>query len=112
MRESPVATEYELFSTMTFDGQLDGLQERDRERIRRKVLDLARYPYRNTLLLRPPHEGKRRFRVGDYRVLFTICGECRQSGFQLAVKCEGCPGRADKTVTLREVAHRSRVYDG
>lgn len=108
---SPGKAGYALLQTNDFARQLADLPRRESDRISKKLVDLESTPLRNTTLLYPPFRGRRRFRVGDYRVIFTICEECRKDGFQEDVGCGGCPGTPDRTVTLRAVRIRGNAYD-
>ncbi len=101
-----------LFETETFREQLDEYQSGEQPRIEHKLEDLERDPYRKTIKLEAPFLGHRRFRIGDDRVVFTVCEECRKHSHQAHVKCEGCPGKPGNIVTLRFVGGRGSIYDG
>jgi mRNA-degrading endonuclease RelE of RelBE toxin-antitoxin system len=102
-----------LYETEPFGRDLAQIHPPDAERIRRKIWE---YLPENAVskaagYLRGAFRQYRRLRVGDYRVMFTVCYECRQKTFQDEVGCKSCPGKPGNSVVLQFVRKRGAAYD-
>lgn len=84
-----------------------------RKLVNKTVEALEIDPYRNTgRLRRGDLEGKRRIWVGSkWRIIFTICEECRKLENESKNKCLDCEEKADNNVLLWLIDKKKRVYD-
>ncbi len=102
-----------LFETEPFKKDLAQIHPPDADRIRRKIWEYL--PENATSkgcgYLGGRYRQYRRLRVGDYRVMFTVCYECRQKKSQDAVGCENCPGKPGNSVVLQFVRRREDAYE-
>lgn len=59
-----------------------------------------------------PLKEKRKTRVGDYRIIFMICGECRSQQLErfMKTKCQFCDQVHDETVVFFAMGRRSTIY--
>ena len=48
---------------------------------------------------------------GNYRLIFIVCEECRQIGYNRELKCVDCEKLEDKTVKLILYDYRDKIYD-
>ena len=58
-------------------------------RIRDGIQKLVEDPYHNTEFAKGRWRGKRKLRVGDYRIVFVVCQECQRDNHKLYNQCEG-----------------------
>lgn len=104
---------FELFETDPFKEDIAHLHPPAADRVRRKISDYL--PENATSkacgYLGGRYRQYRRLRVGDYRVMFTVCYECRQRKLQVEVGCEGCPGKPGNSVVLQFVRKREDAYE-
>jgi len=56
-------------------------------------------------------KGKYRIRVGDYRLIYAYCEDCKKHNYQIYNKCYECSTKSDDTLVLFDVIHRSNDYD-
>ena len=56
-------------------------------------------------------KGKREYRVGDYRIIFAICEECRTKRLEQFNGCKDCKKHGRNDVILFDVGHRSRILE-
>jgi len=75
------------------------------------VQNLSQNPYDSKRVSAQEHKGKRIHRVGDYRIIFAICEECRKSGFNVILRCFECKKHGINDLILFSVSHRSVVYE-
>jgi mRNA-degrading endonuclease RelE of RelBE toxin-antitoxin system len=84
-----------------------------RKRIDKAIIDvLSENPYKSKRVSAQEHKGKRIHRVGDYRIIFAICEECRKLGFTVIVRCKDCKKHGSNHVILFSVSHRAIAYKG
>jgi len=90
---------------------MDKLDKIIRERIDRAILEvLSDNPYKSKRISSQKHKGKRIFRVGNYRIIFAICEECKKFRFNESIRCKGCKKHGSSDVMLFAVSHRSIIY--
>ncbi len=97
-----------------FLDRLAKLRKRNRlaaERIDHRLEDLAEDPFRNTKTDLDPQGPGRIARVGDHRIIYRYCKDCRQIGAYKKVKCVDCAQCADETVKAFTFDDRDIVYD-
>jgi len=59
------------------------------QRIKDGIQKLVEDPYHNTEFAKGRWRGKRKLRVGDYRIVFVICEECQKEGHNTFNQCDG-----------------------
>lgn len=81
------------------------------ERIDKRILDLRIDPYHNTIVLHDPAKPFRRVRVGDRRLFYQYCKDCRLRGVEEKTGCDDCEDTDDETIKLFDFDDRDNVYD-
>jgi len=105
-----MALQYRPFATDRFRESVSKLDKAIRARVDEAISkDITADPYASDLL---KHflKGKREYRVGDYRVVFAICEECRAQKFEQFNGCKDCHNRGRNDIILFDVGHRGRIY--
>jgi len=102
---------FRAYQTEEFEKRFGKLDKSVRERVLKGIGRLLDDPARGSKLLQEPFKGKRSFRQGDYRVILSICEECRKNDWKAHNSCNGCEGRPDRSVILFTIGHRKNVYD-
>ncbi len=68
-------------------------------------------PYHNTELLQGKQlKGRRRARIGNHRITFVICEECRKNQWREIFQCSDCKDKPNRFIRLIQVGHRGNVY--
>lgn len=83
------------------------------ERIEKSIKEkIALDPIRATKRIQA-ESGKplRILRVGDWRIYFIYCKECRNEGRISKWNCEGCSSRPDESITLMGLDKREDAYN-
>jgi mRNA-degrading endonuclease RelE of RelBE toxin-antitoxin system len=90
--------------TEKFDKQLKKLGDKVRiRRINAKVDEILEFPYRNIDFGVGRWRGKRKERVGDDRIFFAICAQCRKERHQINNNCHNCESIPDNTIRFFEI---------
>mgnify|MGYP001036731255 CR=1 FL=1 len=88
----------------TFNKQLRKLRDNIRiKRIQKKVDEIVTEPYRNIKFGAGRYRGKREERVGDDRIFFAICEQCRKEGHQIYNLCGDCDTTPNNMITFIEI---------
>lgn len=107
--------DYACYFTESFQKQLKKLTKKDkklRNRIEDKIIDLSTHPKHNTdVLLGHPALGKRKIRIGQYRMVFKICIECRENGYDTEENCIDCTKRDDNSLVFFLIDKRKKIYN-
>jgi mRNA-degrading endonuclease RelE of RelBE toxin-antitoxin system len=94
---------YKKDFTDKFDKQLRKLGDPIRvKRIRQKVDEIIEFPYRNIRFGVGRWRGKREERVGDDRLMFAVCEQCRKEKHQSYNNCDNCENIANNSVRFFE----------
>jgi len=56
-------------------------------------------------------KGKWKMKVGDYRLLFAYCEDCRAKGYERFNQCYECKSKNNDAIIYFDVIHRSNGYD-
>jgi len=80
------------------------------KRIEKMLWVLSQDPYNNSEQLKGEHDGKKKTRVGDFRITSAICEECRRLGHVKKNRCADCAEQRDNTVKLFDIGLRPRAY--
>ena len=100
-KSSPI---YNKDFTEKFEKQLRKLRDKIRmKRINEKVLEILDSPYRNIDFGVGRWRGKRKERVGDDRIFFAVCEQCRKEKHQIYNNCTNCEAIPDNTIRFFEI---------
>ena len=87
--------------TPTFEKQLRKLKKKSpvrAKRIKGKIQEILNVPYLHIDFGKGLWQGKRKERVGDDRITFVVCKQCRKLGHQVYNQCRDCNDTSDETV--------------
>jgi mRNA-degrading endonuclease RelE of RelBE toxin-antitoxin system len=56
-------------------------------------------------------KGKWKMRVGDYRLIYAYCDDCKKHKHQFLNSCYGCGAKEDNALIFFDVIHRSNDYE-
>lgn len=107
---------YIVYTKPSFNESLDSLERSARQRVDSVIKKkLMVYPYRgagNKGHLKGKYNGLRRIWIGrsGYRIIFSICEECRRLGFDKYLNCADCSKIPKNTVMLFDVTPRPKSY--
>jgi mRNA-degrading endonuclease RelE of RelBE toxin-antitoxin system len=89
--------------TETLDKQLRKLRDPIRiKRIKQKVDEIVEDPYRDIRFAAGRWRGKREERVGDDRLIFAVCEQCREQEHERYNHCFNCENIKGNTVRFFE----------
>ena len=95
---------YNCDFTEKFEKQLRKLRDKIRKkRINQKVDEILASTYRNIRFGAGRWRGKREERIGDDRIFFAICEQCRKEKHKVYNNCHNCKNIPDKTVRFFEI---------
>ena len=97
-----------------FEKHLKKLTKRDnnlKKRILGKVEEMKNDPYRNSKEYIADLKGKRKMRVGAYRLVYAVCEDCRAKGYEVLNQCFECESKKDNSIVYFDVIHRPHGYD-
>ena len=89
-----------------FEKQLKKLKKKSPERAKRiegKIQEILKFPYQNIDFGKGLWRGKRKERVGDDRITFVVCKQCRKLGHQMFNRCGDCDDTPDETVIFASI---------
>jgi len=102
------------FFTDDFKEQLRKLVKKDKileKRLLTQIQDMAKERPVNQQSLSGALRGKWKMRVGDYRMLYVYCVDCKKCGHQIYNRCVDCEtNNGDDVLRFFEVFHRSNDY--
>jgi len=106
---------YVPFFTEHFKRSLKKLTKRNnilKKRVQMKVNDICNDPYHNSVELTAKFKGKRRVYVGKsgYRIIYTICKECRMKNYQRFNLCSDCEQKGDEAIIFWDIQPRNVAY--
>lgn len=87
--------------TPLFEKQFKKLQKKSpvrAKRIKDTIQEILRSPYQNIDFGKGLWRGKRKYRVGDDRITFVVCKQCRDLGHEAFNQCNNCDDTPDETV--------------
>jgi mRNA-degrading endonuclease RelE of RelBE toxin-antitoxin system len=104
---------YNIDFTEKFEKQLKKLRDKIRiKRINEKVIEISSAPYRNIDFGVGYWRGKRKERVGDDRIFFAVCEQCRREGHQSYNNCESCHTKPNNTIRFFEIVDSHKYNEG
>jgi mRNA-degrading endonuclease RelE of RelBE toxin-antitoxin system len=90
--------------TRTFEKQLRKIRDVVRvKRIKEEVDEIVENPYRKIDFGAGRWRGKRKERIGDDRIMFTVCEQCKKEGHKKFNQCLDCANTPTNMVTFWEV---------
>lgn len=105
---------YDYKLTENFRSDCQDVRDRgktDYERVKKLVDTMRLNPFHNSTVLKgKSFNAKRRRRVGDLRVIYAVCHECKQTGHDVRQQCEWCSPELDKTIIFFNVGDRDDIY--
>jgi mRNA-degrading endonuclease RelE of RelBE toxin-antitoxin system len=105
---------YVPYFTDDFDKHFKKLTKKDnslRHRILAKIDEMKKELPRNPIEYIGDLKGKWKMRVGDYRLLYAYCKDCRAKGYERLNECLECKSKDDTSIVYFDVIHRSDGYD-
>jgi len=91
------------FRLIPFDKTLRKLSNEYQRRIKQAVDEILETPQRNSKFAEHQWHGKRERRVGDLRLMYSYCKECRQDGHETYNNCPDCDTTPDDTATFYDI---------
>jgi mRNA-degrading endonuclease RelE of RelBE toxin-antitoxin system len=106
---------YTAFFSQDFCKHFGKLVKKDallKQRVESKIRDMMEDPFRNSEELVAAFKGKRRMYVGKagYRLIYSVCRECRGKGYPKINSCMDCNGKDDDAVVFFDIIPRSNAY--
>lgn len=87
------------------------LSKRDRNLVMKKLERFQDDPQHFSTFLKGTMAGKREVKVrGDFRVILTMCKECRQLGHSVKIGCADCDQHGDDDVIIFNMGTHKEVY--
>jgi mRNA-degrading endonuclease RelE of RelBE toxin-antitoxin system len=111
-KEQEQASRFQCLKTVEFERafrKLDKPAQKQVDQIIQEVLFTE--PYESKKLVSPELKGKRSLRKGDYRVIFSICEECKKLHEDRINNCFGCNRYETNNVMIFLCGHRNHIYD-
>ncbi len=102
---------YDIYSTSKFDRALKRLDNPIATRIQEGLTDISTEPYTKSEQLQGPLKGKRKHRVGNLRIVFAICEECRELGHDSINNCVDCDNMPDNALKVFDAGFRGAIYN-
>jgi mRNA-degrading endonuclease RelE of RelBE toxin-antitoxin system len=104
-----LALQYRPYATERFNKSISQLDRSVQERVDKAVREIASNPYASELL-KIALKGKRNYRIGDYRVIFAVCEECRRENWVELNGCSDCKKHGRNDFILFDAGHRGSIY--
>lgn len=105
-----LALQYRPYATEHFNKSMSELHRPVQQRADKAVAEIAADPYASDLL-KAPLKGKRDYRIGDYRIVYAVCDECRKENWIQMNGCSDCRKHGRSDFILFDVGHRGKIYD-
>ena len=103
---------YRCFQTDEFRRSFRKLDSNVQKRIDKTIRETLFYqPYESKELVAPELKGKRSLRVGNYRVIFAICEECRKLNYVRLNGCNDCRKHGTDDIIMFACTHRKHAYE-
>jgi len=87
---------------------LKNLSGENQRRIKQAVDEILEMPQRNSKFAQHQWRGKRERRIGDLRIMYSYCKECRQNGHTTYNNCLDCEDTPDDTGTFYDIIESHR----
>jgi mRNA-degrading endonuclease RelE of RelBE toxin-antitoxin system len=104
---------YEAHFSDDFNEHFKKLTKKDavlKERLRKRIKEM-KIAKPNNLEYLFDLKGKWKERVGDYRMPYAYCEDCRQKGYERLNQCTNCGSINPDSVVFFDVFHRDKGYE-
>ena len=102
---------YRCFKTDEFDDSFRKLDSKVQRRIDKAIKEILFYrPYETKCLVSLELKGKRVLRVGNYRLIFAVCEECRKLNYERLNGCKDCKKHGVDDIIMFTCTHRKHAY--
>lgn len=96
--------------TDVFFENYSNLDPKIRERIENEMREIIANPFGNSFTLTGNLKGKRKKRIGDIRITFAYCKECRENGHECFNMCVDCDKLNNEIIKFFDVNWRGKIY--
>ncbi len=80
------------------------LEPNYRRLVEDKITALKQDPWHNSELMKGQYKGRRKIRINDSdRLVFVICEECVENGFQKLFRCSDCRETPENTLIFTNI---------
>jgi mRNA-degrading endonuclease RelE of RelBE toxin-antitoxin system len=102
---------YRIFQSDEFNREFRKLDPQVQRLLDNAIREiLFNRPY-SSKVLKGKLKGKRSLRVGNYRIIFAICEECRKENYVQLIGCKDCKKHGRNDVIMFTCGPRSKVYE-
>lgn len=100
--------EFNIYQAPKFEEKFESLAKNVRNATIKKLKkDIQSNPYSPSKNLSGNLKGKRETYIGkEYRLIFSICEECREKGYTKFNPCEDCEEKGDNSIVLWVIHHK------
>ncbi|MGB9694343.1 MAG: type II toxin-antitoxin system RelE family toxin [Caldisericaceae bacterium] len=106
-----MAFAYRVFQTDEFAREFRKLGPQVQKLLDNAIREiLFNRPY-SSKVLKENLKGKRSLRVGNYRIIFAICEECRKENYVQLNGCKDCKKHGTNDIIMFTCGPRSKVYE-
>lgn len=105
--------QYEPIQAENFAVERDELKNQYGHLISNLIRDIIQEPFRNSVVMEEDYKGMRRRAKGRIRILYSVCGDCRENGHMEYIKeiCRDyCESNSDITIVFFHVGLRGILY--
>lgn len=105
---------YDAYFSDDFNEHFKKLTKKDaalRERLKEKIEEMKLEKPRNSIEYIADLKGKWKMRVGDYRMLYAYCEDCKLKRYERLNQCHDCQAKDNNAIVFFDVFHRSKGYD-
>ncbi len=105
---------YDAYFSDDFRKHFQKLTKKDnqlRNRLKSRIEEMKTEKPRNPKEYIADLKGKWKMKVGDYRMLYAYCEDCRVKNYERFNQCLDCEAKEDNAVVYFDVIHRSQGYD-
>jgi len=105
---------YDAYFTDDFDKHFKKLTKKDgqlKNRLKTRIEEMKLEKPINPLEYTADLKGMWKMIVGDYRMLYAYCEDCRAKGYERFNQCFQCKEKDDSAIVYFDVIHRSEGYD-
>ena len=105
---------YDAFFSDDFVDHFKKLTKKDetlKERLQSRIEEMKTEKPRNPIEYVADLKGKWKMRVGDYRMIYAYCEDCKQKRHERLNQCLDCSAKNDNVIVFFDVLHRSKAYD-
>ncbi len=105
---------YDAYFSDDFEKHFRKLTKRDgnlRNRLLSKIEEMKTEPPIRSIEYIGDLKGKWKMRVGDYRLLYAYCEDCKAKHYEKFNQCLDCETKDNDSIVYFDVIHREDGYD-